>query len=76
MTSGLETVRAYSGFGASQICHLFTYTYTYLPTYSPGPTRLNYLTSVVLSVGALVWKREGHPACNDAKGSVSVQVEE
>jgi len=28
--------RAYSGFGASYICHLLTYLDTYPPTYSPG----------------------------------------
>jgi len=33
MTSGLETERAYSGFGASQICHLVTYLLRHLPTY-------------------------------------------
>jgi len=38
MTSGLETERVYSGFGASKICHLLTYTFTHLVT-APGPTR-------------------------------------
>jgi len=30
MTSGLETERVYSGFGASKICHLLTKTLTHL----------------------------------------------
>ena len=43
---GLETKRAYSGFGASQVCHLLTYLDTYPPIYSPGPTRGTFLVYI------------------------------
>jgi len=37
MTSGQETDRAYSHFGASKICHILTYLDTY-PLTARGPT--------------------------------------
>jgi len=54
MTSGQETDWAYSGFGASQICHLSTYldinSLTYSPGSIPGPTRGSNFTKFSVHV--------------------------